>query len=43
VFLQDIYKLPDMKMVVRARITGAATKKGKPVYPGEVLSKLGLD
>jgi acyl-CoA thioester hydrolase len=43
VFLQDIYKLPVMKMVVRARITGAATKKGKPVYPKEVLSKLGLD
>jgi acyl-CoA thioester hydrolase len=43
VFLQDIYKLPDMKMVVRARITGAATKNGKPVYPGEVITKLGLD
>jgi acyl-CoA thioester hydrolase len=43
VFLQDIYKLPDMKMVVRAKITGAATKNGKPVYPGEVITKLGLD
>jgi acyl-CoA thioester hydrolase len=43
VFLQDIYKLSDMKIVVRARITGAAIKKGKPVYPGDVLSKLGLD
>lgn len=43
VFLQDIYKLPDVKMVVRARITGAATKNGKPVYPGEVITKLGLD
>jgi hypothetical protein len=42
-FLQDIYKLPEMKLVVRARITGAATKKGKPVYPGEVITKLGLD
>jgi acyl-CoA thioester hydrolase len=43
VFLQDIYKLPDMKMVVRAKITGAATKNGKPVYPGEVIDKLGLN
>jgi acyl-CoA thioester hydrolase len=43
VFLQDIYKLPDMKMVVRAKITGAATKNGKPVYPGEILDKLGLN
>jgi len=43
VFLQDIYKLPDMKLVVCARITGAATKNGKPVYPGEVITKLNLD
>jgi acyl-CoA thioester hydrolase len=43
VFLQDIYKLPEMKMVVRARIMGAATKNGKPVYPGKVITKLGLD
>jgi acyl-CoA thioester hydrolase len=43
VFLQDIYKLPDRKMVVRAKITGAATKNGKPVYPGEILVKLGLN
>jgi acyl-CoA thioester hydrolase len=43
VFLQDIYKLPDRKMVVRAKITGAATKNGKPVYPGEVIDKLGLN
>jgi acyl-CoA thioester hydrolase len=42
-FLQDIYRTDDMKVIVRARITGAATKKGKPVYPGEVLKKLGLD
>jgi acyl-CoA thioester hydrolase len=43
VFLQDIYRLPDMKMVVSAKITGAATKNGKPVYPGEVIEKLGLN
>jgi len=43
VFLQEIFRLPDMKPVVRARITGAATKNGKPVYPGEVIKKLELE
>lgn len=43
VFLQDIYRTDDLKLIVRARITGAATKKGKPVYPGEVIDKLGLN
>jgi acyl-CoA thioester hydrolase len=43
VFLQDIFRTEDMKLIVRARITGAATKNGKPVYPGDVLKKLGLD
>lgn len=43
VFLQDIYRTEDVKLIVRARITGVATKKGKPVYPAEVITKLGLD
>jgi len=43
VFLQDIFRADDMKLIVRARITGAATKNGKPVYPAEVITKLGLD
>ena len=43
VFLQDIFRTNDMKLIVRARITGAATKNGKPVYPGEIITKLGLD
>jgi acyl-CoA thioester hydrolase len=43
VFLQDIYRAEDMKLIVHAKITGAATKNGKPVYPGEVLKKLGLE
>ena len=42
-FLQDIYRTDDMKLIVRAKVTGAATKNGKPVYPGEVFKKLGLD
>jgi acyl-CoA thioester hydrolase len=43
VFLQDIFRTDDMKLIVRARITGAATKNGKPVYPGEIINKLGLN
>ena len=43
IFLQDIYRADDMKLIVRARITGAATRNRKPVYPQEVLRKLGLD
>ena len=43
VFLQDIYRSDDMRLIVRARITGAALKNGKPVYPGDILKKLGLD
>lgn len=43
VFLQDIYRLPDEKHVVHAKVTGVATKKGKPVPPGILIEKLGLD
>jgi len=43
VFVQDIYRLPDEKLVVHARVTGVATKKGRPVPPGNLVEKLGLD
>ena len=44
VFVQDIYRIPDGKLIVNARITGAATRNGRPVFPGnELLSKLGLE
>jgi hypothetical protein len=41
-FHQDIYLLPDEKHVVRAKVTGVATKKNKPVSPGQLLEQLGL-
>jgi acyl-CoA thioester hydrolase len=41
-FLQDIYRLPDNKLIVNARVTGVATKKGRPVSPGSLVDKLGL-
>jgi len=43
VFLQEIYRTVDMKVIVKARITGAAIMKGKPVFPANVIGKLGLD
>jgi acyl-CoA thioester hydrolase len=42
VFVQNIYMLPERKTVVHARVTGAATKKGRPVSPAEILERLGL-
>ncbi|MCU0460481.1 MAG: acyl-CoA thioesterase [Bacteroidales bacterium] len=43
VFLQDIYRIPDEKLIIKARVEGVATKKGKPSHPGDILMKLGLD
>lgn len=43
VFVQDIYRLPDEKHVVHAKVTGVATKKGRPVSPGILVEKLGLE
>ena len=42
VFEQDIYRLPDEKLIVNAQVIGAATKAGKPVHPGDLIEKLGL-
>lgn len=41
-FIQDIYLLPDRKPVVHAKITGVATRKGRPVSPEELLNQLEL-
>jgi len=43
VFIQDIYSLPDEKHVVHAKVTGVATKKGRPVPPGNLVFQLGLE
>jgi acyl-CoA thioester hydrolase len=42
VFDQDIYRLPDEKLIVNALVIGAATRAGKPVHPGDIIEKLGL-
>jgi acyl-CoA thioester hydrolase len=43
IFVQEIFRLPDLKLVVKARVTGVATKKGRPVNPGDLIYKLGLE
>jgi acyl-CoA thioester hydrolase len=42
-FIQEIYKLPEMKLVIKAKVTGAATRKGRPVAPGDLIARLGLE
>jgi acyl-CoA thioester hydrolase len=42
-FIQEIFRLPDLKLIVKARVTGVATKKGKPVAPGDLVFRLGLE
>ena len=42
VFEQEIFSIPERKLVVSAIITGAATKNGRPVSPEGLVSILGL-
>ena len=41
-FKQAIYLIPSEKLVVKAKVTGVATKNGRPVSPASLLKKLGL-
>ena len=41
-FIQDIHRLSDQKLIVHAKVTGVATKKGRPVPPGDLVYRLGL-
>ncbi|HAM10775.1 MAG TPA: thioesterase [Bacteroidales bacterium] len=41
-FLQNIFRIPDIKLIARGKVTGVATKKGKPVAPGNLIELLGL-
>jgi acyl-CoA thioester hydrolase len=41
-FIQEIHRDPDEKLVVMARVTGIASRNGRPVPPGKLIDKLGL-
>jgi len=43
IFLQEIYRVPDNKLIIKAKVTTAAARNGKPVYPAELLKQLGLE
>jgi acyl-CoA thioester hydrolase len=41
-FIQDIYRIPDKKLIAHGKVTGVSTKNGKPVAPGNLINLLGL-
>jgi acyl-CoA thioester hydrolase len=43
VFKQEIFRLNDKKLIASARVTGVATRNGRPVSPGILVKQLGLD
>jgi acyl-CoA thioester hydrolase len=43
IFEQSVFRLPDEKLIVRAEVTGIATRNGRPVTPGDMVNKLGLE
>lgn len=42
-FRQEIYRIPDNKLIVRAKVTTAATRNGKPVFPADLIRKMSAD
>jgi len=43
IFIQEICRIPDEKLIVQAHVTGVATKNGRPVSPGKLVEQLGLE
>lgn len=41
-FIQDILRIPDEKLIVKAKVTGIATREGKPVRFDSIFTLLGL-
>ena len=41
-FIQKILRIPDNKLIVRGKVTGVATKNGKPMAPGKLIELLDL-
>jgi len=39
-FFQDIYKIPDNKLIAKGKITGVVIKNGRPAKPGEAIPEL---
>jgi acyl-CoA thioester hydrolase len=41
-FIQEISRVPDEKLIARGRVTGVAARNGRPVSPGKLVEQLGL-
>jgi acyl-CoA thioester hydrolase len=41
-FIQNIYRLPDEKLIVKAKVVGASTQNGKPSRHGKIFELLNL-
>jgi acyl-CoA thioester hydrolase len=41
-FIQEIHRASDNKLIVKGRVKGVATKNGRPVPPGDLVTRLGL-
>ena len=42
-FIQNIYRIPDNKLITKARVSGVSTRNGRPVPPGKLIGLLGLE
>jgi acyl-CoA thioester hydrolase len=42
VFDQRILRIPDQKIIADAKVTGVATRNGRPVAPGKLIEQMGL-
>jgi len=42
-FYQDIHRIPDNKLIVKAVVTGVSTRNGKPVSPEPLIEKMQED
>ena len=40
---QDIYRMPDEKLIVQAVVTAVALQNGRPIVPSIILERLGED
>ncbi len=43
VFKQDIFRLPDEKLVAKSKVTIIAVKNGKPIRPGNIFELIGIN
>jgi acyl-CoA thioester hydrolase len=41
VFVQDIFRVPDEKLILKAKVTGVCLRSGRPVAPDQVVEALG--